>query len=77
MTTVADRPGHDRRYALRGDKIARDTGFVPEMSFEEGLASTVQWYRDNTAWIENVRSGAYREYYEKNYAWRSAAAVQG
>ncbi len=61
IKTVADRPGHDRRYALRGDKIARETGFVPEMSFEQGLTSTVQWYRDNTAWIENVRSGAYRD----------------
>ena len=45
------------------------------MSFEQGLTSTVQWYRDNTAWIENVRSGAYREYYEKNYAWRTPATT--
>jgi dTDP-glucose 4,6-dehydratase len=75
MRIVADRPGHDRRYALRGDKIARETGFVPQMSFEQGLAATIQWYRDNAAWTSRVRSGEYREYYQKNYAWRNTAAV--
>ena len=58
ITRVTDRPGHDRRYALRGDKIAQDTGFVPEVDFDFGLAETVQWYRDNGEWIRRVRSGA-------------------
>ena len=73
MTTVADRPGHDRRYALRSDKLARETGFTPDVQFEEGLAMTVQWYRDNAGWTARVRSGAYREYYQKNYGWRRAS----
>lgn len=70
MQTVADRPGHDRRYALRAEKITHETGFAPTMSFEQGLAQTVQWYRDHGDWMGRVRSGAYREYYEKNYGWR-------
>ena len=67
---VTDRPGHDRRYALRGDKIARDTGFTPAVPFDDGLAQTVRWYQENTAWIRRVRSGEYRQYYAENYAWR-------
>ena len=59
MTTVTDRPGHDRRYALSSEKLARETGFVPEMTFEKGLAQTVQWYRDNAEWTRRVRSGEY------------------
>jgi dTDP-glucose 4,6-dehydratase len=75
MTTVTDRPGHDRRYALASEKVARETGFVPETGFEQGLARTVQWYRDNAEWTRRVRSGEYREYYQKNYTWRDAAAL--
>jgi len=67
---VTDRPGHDRRYALTSDKIERETGWKPQMEFEAGLAETVRWYRENTDWIANVRSGAYREFYDKNYAGR-------
>ncbi|MBM3784522.1 MAG: dTDP-glucose 4,6-dehydratase [Acidobacteria bacterium] len=67
---VADRPGHDRRYAITSDKVKRETGWKPAMEFEAGLAATVNWYRDNPQWIANVRSGAYREFYEKNYAGR-------
>jgi dTDP-glucose 4,6-dehydratase len=70
LTRVADRPGHDRRYALKAEKITRDTGFEPVVQFEQGLASVVQWYRDNAEWTRRVKSGEYREYYEKNYAWR-------
>ena len=70
LTTVADRPGHDRRYALNSEKIARETGFRPQVSFDAGLAATVEWYRNNAAWIARVRSGEYREFYEKNYGWR-------
>jgi dTDP-glucose 4,6-dehydratase len=72
IRTVADRPGYDRRYALRSEKVARDTGFVPEVAFESGLKTTVQWYRDNTDWTRRVRSGEYREYYRTNHAWRGA-----
>jgi dTDP-glucose 4,6-dehydratase len=74
ITPVQDRPGHDRRYALRGDKVARDTGFVPEVDFNLGLAQTVQWYRENAEWIRRVRSGEYRDYYSRNYGWREVPA---
>ena len=73
MQTVADRPGHDRRYALASEKLARETGFVPQMSFELGLPATVQWYRDHAAWIAHVRSGEYRDYYHQNYGWRDSS----
>ena len=69
---VADRPGHDRRYALRTDKLAQEVGFVSETPFDVGLARTIQWYRDNEPWIHNVKSGEYRDYYQKNYGWRTA-----
>lgn len=74
ITRVADRPGHDRRYALRGDKVARETGFVPEVDFDLGLKRTVEWYRHNAEWIRRVRSGEYRAYYSRNYDWRAPAA---
>jgi dTDP-glucose 4,6-dehydratase len=70
VTYVDDRPGHDRRYALRSEKLQRDTGFSPQTSFDDGLASTVRWYQENTSWIRRVKSGEYREFYERNYAWR-------
>jgi dTDP-glucose 4,6-dehydratase len=63
---VADRPGHDRRYSLSSEKL-RALGWEPRTGFEEGLAATVQWYRDNGWWWEPIRSGAYREYYERHY----------
>ena len=75
MTRVTDRPGHDRRYALRGDKLARETGFVPQVPFEQGLERTVRWYQDNVEWTRRVRSGEYRDYYEKNYAWREQSQL--
>jgi dTDP-glucose 4,6-dehydratase len=71
ICTVADRPGHDRRYALNCDKVARDTGFIPTVPFDIGLARTVEWYRENSDWVRRVRSGEYREYYQANYAWRT------
>jgi dTDP-glucose 4,6-dehydratase len=67
---VADRPGHDRRYALSSEKLMRQTGWQPRMEFEAGLAATVQWYRDHQGWVERVRSGDYRTYYERNYGSR-------
>ena len=70
MKTVADRPGHDRRYALSSEKLTRETGWSPRMPFERGLAETIDWYRKNTEWISRVRSGAYQDYYTQNYANR-------
>jgi dTDP-glucose 4,6-dehydratase len=67
---VADRPGHDRRYALRSTKLEQATGWRPEVDFETGLARTVEWYRNNGAWISHVRSGEYATYYERNYGGR-------
>jgi dTDP-glucose 4,6-dehydratase len=63
---VVDRPGHDRRYSLASDKV-RGLGWEPRTSFAEGLERTVAWYRDNAAWWEPIRTGEYREYYERQY----------
>jgi dTDP-glucose 4,6-dehydratase len=63
---VVDRPGHDRRYSLSSEKV-RALGWVPQMRFEQGLELTVEWYRENRLWWEPIRSGAYREYYERHY----------
>jgi dTDP-glucose 4,6-dehydratase len=63
---VADRPGHDRRYSLFSDKV-RALGWEPRVRFDEGLRRTVDWYRENTAWWEPIRSGEYRAYYERQY----------
>lgn len=64
---VKDRPGHDRRYAVDSGKIERDLGWHPAESWETGLAQTVRWYLDNSAWVQRVRNGAYREYYTRQY----------
>jgi dTDP-glucose 4,6-dehydratase len=66
MEFVTDRPGHDRRYSLSSQKL-RALGWEPRMRFDEGLARTVAWYRENSWWWEPIRSGAYREYYERQY----------
>ena len=63
---VADRPGHDRRYSLSSEKV-RALGWAPEVRFEQGLADTVAWYRDNEQWWAPIRSGSYRAYYERQY----------
>ena len=63
---VTDRPGHDRRYSLSSEKL-RALGWEPRVRFIEGLARTVEWYRENSWWWEPIRSGAYREYYERHY----------
>jgi len=70
---VADRPGHDRRYALESARL-RATGWRPRRSFEDGLAATVEWYRSQRPWWEAVKSGAYRDYYERMYGNRLRAA---
>jgi dTDP-glucose 4,6-dehydratase len=66
---VDDRPGHDRRYSLDDSKL-RALGWAPQRALDAGLDETVAWYRDNRAWWEPIKSGAYREYYEQQYAER-------
>ncbi len=70
ITFVKDRPGHDRRYAIDCSKIKRELGWTPSLSFAEGLQRTADWYVGNPAWIERVRSGAYRQWIETNYGSR-------
>ncbi len=67
MQFVADRPGHDRRYALSSEKIRKETGWAPEVNFEEGLRKTVEWYQVHRDWVNRVKSGEYQNYYAKNY----------
>ena len=67
---VTDRPGHDRRYAMDITKVTRELGWKPRYTFAVGLNETVQWYVANRQWWERVRSGAYQEYYEKQYGDR-------
>jgi len=71
ITYVEDRPGHDRRYAIDARKISRELGWQPSVDFEGGLRKTVRWYLDNSAWIDGVRTGAYRDWIMKNYAERT------
>jgi len=70
ISFVADRPGHDRRYAIDCSKIKRDLGFKQSVDFASGLERTVRWYLENETWVNRVRSGAYREWIEKNYGKR-------
>jgi dTDP-glucose 4,6-dehydratase len=67
---VADRPGHDRRYAIDAAKLRSELGFRPSLSFEQGLAQTVDWYLANPEWCARVTSGAYQDYYRRMYADR-------
>lgn len=73
MRQVADRPGHDRRYALNSEKLTAATGWRPQVDFQEGLRLTVDWYASHADWLQNVRSGEYRNYYDSNYAERLKA----
>ena len=68
ITFVKDRPGHDRRYAIDASKIERELGRKPAETFETGIRKTVQWYLDNQDWVQNVTSGAYRDWVDKQYA---------
>jgi dTDP-glucose 4,6-dehydratase len=67
---VKDRPGHDRRYAIDCSKIERELGWRPTVSFVDGLRQTVAWYREHADWVQNIRSGAYLSYYQKQYGNR-------
>jgi dTDP-glucose 4,6-dehydratase len=69
---VTDRPGHDRRYAINATKIADELGWKPAVTFDEGLRRTVKWYLDNSEWVEDVRTGGYREWIRRNYEERVA-----
>ena len=70
ITHVPDRPGHDRRYAINAHKIKDELGWKPSETFETGIRKTVQWYLDHPKWIENIQSGSYREWINKNYEAR-------
>ena len=70
ITYVADRPGHDRRYAIDAGKIERELSWRPAETFETGIRKTVRWYLDHPDWLASVQSGAYRDWLEKNYAER-------
>lgn len=67
ITFIKDRPGHDLRYAIDATKIQTDLGWKPSVTFEEGLALTIDWYLSNQEWLDNVTSGAYQQYYKKQY----------
>ncbi len=67
---VQDRPGHDRRYALDSARIRQGVGWKPEVSFEDGLRRTIEWYQRNRSWLERARSGEYRQYYDRHYTRR-------
>ncbi|MCA0932821.1 dTDP-glucose 4,6-dehydratase [Lutimonas saemankumensis] len=68
ITFVKDRAGHDRRYAIDAGKLNRELGWKPSVTFEEGLALTLDWYLSNEKWLEGVTSGSYQDYYKKMYS---------
>lgn len=70
MTFVKDRPGHDRRYAIDHSKITKELGWKPRVTFGEGIEKTIKWNLDNADWIQNILSGKYQKYYEKQYGER-------
>ena len=67
ITYVKDRPGHDLRYAIDASKINTELGWKPSVTFEEGLEKTINWYLNNEEWLQNVTSGSYKDYYQKQY----------
>jgi len=77
ITYVKDRPGHDRRYAIDATKINKELGWAPSVTFEEGLAITIDWYLSNAEWLKNVTSGTYQEYYDNMYASVSKLRIAG
>jgi len=73
LSYVKDRPGHDRRYALRCEKMEKELDWNPRITLEDGLRQTIDWYKTNTKWLAGVRAGEYRSYYEKYYENRDAS----
>jgi len=67
ITYVTNRPGHDLRYAIDASKINKELGWKPSVTFEQGLAKTIDWYLNNPTWLEHVTSGAYQKYYQEQY----------
>lgn len=67
---VTDRPGHDRRYAMDSSKIKKELGWKPKINFDQGLEETVQWYMENTEWLDSVKDGSYMKYYDTQYGQR-------
>jgi dTDP-glucose 4,6-dehydratase len=67
ITYVTDRAGHDFRYAIDAGKIKKELGWEPSLQFEEGIEKTIDWYVQNEEWLNQVTSGAYLEYYKKQY----------
>jgi len=72
ITYVADRPGHDMRYAIDAAKIEKELGWTPEETFESGIRKTVEWYLANTEWVSHVQSGEYQNWVEQNYGKRDS-----
>lgn len=70
ITYVTDRLGHDMRYAIDSTKLQKELGWEPSLQFEEGIEKTVRWYLDNQAWMDNVTSGDYQNYYDEMYKSR-------
>jgi dTDP-glucose 4,6-dehydratase len=73
---VTDRPGHDRRYAIDSTRIGRELGWCPAEDFESGLRKTIQWYLSNPDWVKQASGGAYRDWLDRNYAWRARKEVE-
>lgn len=71
ITYIKDRPGHDRRYAIDANKINKELGWYPSVTFEEGLSKTIDWYLENQEWLNDITSGAYQKYYENQYSTQS------
>ena len=67
ITFIKDRPGHDKRYAVDANKINKELGWKPSITFEEGLDKTIEWYINNSEWLESIASGKYKEYYKNQY----------
>lgn len=67
ITFVKDRPGHDKRYAIDATKLNKELGWYPSVTFEEGLSKTIDWFLENTQWLDNVTSGVYQDYYKEQY----------
>ena len=73
---VADRLGHDLRYAMDYKKAKNELGWAPKVKFKDGLIKTIEWYKNNKAWWQNIKSGEYKQYYKKNYFDRTGKSVR-